>query len=70
MPKGPDGQCRPIHSTGNAVHIVRPAVGEIENPELIQSVKQVIGLAACMSRSERKSNSDRHEISGMAEEVR
>ena len=30
MPKGPQGQKRPAHVIGNAVHIMKVATGEIE----------------------------------------
>jgi hypothetical protein len=40
MPKGPQGQKRPPDVIGNAVHIMRIATGEEEDPKNVEAVER------------------------------
>lgn len=70
MPQGPNGQKRPAHVVGNAVHIARIATGEIEDTALKQPAKRTSGLAGAEARLNATTPQERSEIARLAAENR
>lgn len=70
MPQGPQGQKRPADVIGNAVHIARIAIGEIEDTGLKQPAKRASGLAGAKARMDATTAEERSEIAHLAAENR
>ena len=72
MPKGPQGQERPADVVGCAVHVMKIAIGEIEEsePMVRQPAKAVGGKAGGKARVARLSADKRSEIARKAAEAR
>ena len=66
MPKGPQGQKRPADVIGNAVHIARIAIGEIEDATYKQPNKVKSGRAGGKARAEKLTVEERSRIASKA----
>ena len=71
MPKGPQGQKRPADVIGNAVHVARIAVGEIEDATSYKQPNKVkSGRAGAKARAEVLSPKERSAIAKKAAATR
>ena len=69
MPRGPNGQKRPVDVIGNAVHIARIATGEVEDTTVKASSRER-GLAGAKARQENTTAEERSDIARRAAAAR
>ena len=68
MPKGPKGEKRPADVIGNAVKVMRIAVGE--DTDANPKIRAGVGSAGGKARSQKLSNKERTEIAKKAAKSR
>ncbi|ANB32751.1 hypothetical protein M2324_001640 [Rhodovulum sulfidophilum] len=70
MPQGPQGEKSPADVSGNALYIVKIAIGEIEETTLKQPAKRPNCLADAKVYADRLSKVDRREVVKLVTEAR
>ena len=70
MPRGPKGEKRPADVIGNAVHVMRIATGEAEEPAQPESPAAALGRLGGKARAARLDPKQRKKIAQKAAKTR